>query len=39
LRKKLGEVLDLRRVPELRFFFDESIERGEKMEKLLGDLD
>lgn len=39
LRKKLGESLDLRRVPELRFFFDDSIERAEKMEKLLGEID
>lgn len=39
LRKKLSEGLDLRRVPELRYFFDESIERGAHIEKLLGDLD
>jgi ribosome-binding factor A len=39
LRKKLSSVLDLRRVPELRYFFDESIERGAHIEKLLDDLD
>lgn len=39
LRKILGDSLDLRRVPVLRFFFDESIERGAKIEKLLDDLD
>ena len=35
LRKKLAENLDVRRVPNLRFFYDESIERGSHMEELL----
>ena len=35
LRKKLAENLDIRRVPDLRFFYDESIERGAHMESLL----
>lgn len=38
-RKKLADALDIRRVPNLRFFYDESIERGARIEKLLGDLD
>lgn len=37
LRNKLSGLLELRRVPELRFFFDESIERGSRIEKLLED--
>ena len=39
LRKRLGKSLELRRVPVLRFFFDESLERGVNIERLLGDLD
>lgn len=38
-RKKLADALDVRRVPSLRFFYDESIERGARIEKLLEDLD
>ena len=38
-RKRLSEALDIRRIPSLRFFYDESIERGARIEKLLGDLD
>lgn len=38
LRKKLSQVLDVRRVPTLRFFYDESIERASKIEKLLQDI-
>lgn len=38
-RKRLSEALDIRRTPNLRFFYDESIERGARIEKLLGDLD
>ncbi|MFK7873158.1 MAG: 30S ribosome-binding factor RbfA [Oligoflexales bacterium] len=37
LRKQLGGKIDLRRVPELRFFYDASIERGERIESLLID--
>jgi ribosome-binding factor A len=35
LRKQLAEQLDVRRVPTLRFFFDESIERASRIEDLL----
>lgn len=35
LRTRLAEELDIRRVPALRFFYDESIERGERIEVLL----
>lgn len=35
LRNKLAENLDVRRVPELKFFYDESIEKGERIEKIL----
>ena len=34
-RKKLADALDIRRVPELRFYFDESIEHGSRIEELL----
>jgi ribosome-binding factor A len=37
-RRRLAEVLDLRRVPELRFFYDESIEHASKIEKLLDEI-
>lgn len=35
LRNKLAERLDLRRVPTLRFFYDESVEKAERIENLL----
>ncbi len=35
LRKLLSDRLDLRYTPELRFEYDESIERGRRIEKLL----
>lgn len=35
LRNKLSKALDVRRVPTLRFFYDESLERAAKIEKLL----
>jgi len=38
LRKKLADALTVRRVPELRFYFDESIERAERVEKILAKL-
>jgi ribosome-binding factor A len=34
-RKKLADALDIRRVPELKFYYDESIEYGSNIEKLL----
>ena len=39
LRKKLAGHLDIRRVPNLRFFYDESVERGARIEYLLSKLD
>ena len=38
LRKKLASHLDVRRVPELRFFYDESIEKASRIEELLSKL-
>lgn len=35
LRNRLAESLDVRRVPQLKFFYDESIERGSRIEELL----
>ncbi len=37
-KRVMAEQLDLRLVPELRFYFDETIEQGEKMDKILNDL-
>jgi ribosome-binding factor A len=34
-RRELAKGLKLRRVPELRFFFDESVERASRIEDLL----
>jgi ribosome-binding factor A len=38
LRRQIGQRLRLRRVPELQFFFDESIERGDRIEQILQEL-
>jgi ribosome-binding factor A len=38
LRRQLGRRLRLRRVPDLQFFFDESIERGDRIERILQEL-
>lgn len=38
-KKILAKSLDVRRVPELRFFFDESIEKSSRIEELLHKLD
>ena len=38
LRRQLGGRLRLKRVPQLEFFFDESIERGNRIEKLLHEI-
>lgn len=35
LRRKLARVLDVKRVPELRFFYDTSIEHAAHIEELL----
>lgn len=37
-RKRLAKALDVRRVPELRYFYDESVERASRIEDLLRDL-
>ena len=39
LRRMLGERVELRKLPDLRFVYDESIARGRRMEKLLAKVD
>jgi len=38
LRRQLGRRLRLRHVPDLQFFFDESIERHDRIERILQEL-
>ena len=38
LRRQLGRRLHLRRAPELQFFFDESIERHDRIERILQEI-
>ena len=38
LRRQLGARIRLRRVPELTFFYDESVARGDRIEQILQDL-
>ena len=38
LRRQIGSRVRLKRVPQLEFFFDESIERGDRIERLLNDM-
>jgi ribosome-binding factor A len=38
LRHRLAEALEIRRIPALRFFHDESVERGSRIESLLSQL-
>jgi ribosome-binding factor A len=38
LRRHLGRRLRLKRVPELTFFFDESIEKNDRIERILQEL-
>ena len=38
LRRQVGQRLQLRRVPELEFFFDESVERGDRIERIIREL-
>jgi len=38
LRRQLGRRLRLRRIPELQFFFDASIERQDRVERILQEL-
>jgi ribosome-binding factor A len=39
LRRQLAGRLRLRRAPELHFFFDESVERHDRIERILRDLE
>jgi ribosome-binding factor A len=39
LRRQLGIRLRLRRIPELQFFYDESIERLDRVERILQELE
>ncbi|HZP64727.1 MAG TPA: 30S ribosome-binding factor RbfA [Rudaea sp.] len=34
-RRELSKVMRIRRVPELKFRYDDSVDRGERIEKLL----
>ncbi len=38
IRREIGERLQLRYVPDMRFSFDSSLEYGQKMEKILEEL-
>jgi ribosome-binding factor A len=38
LRRQIGGRLRLKRVPQLEFFFDESIERGDRIERILHEI-
>ena len=38
LRRQVGQRLRLKRVPELTFFYDESIEQGDRVERILQEL-
>ena len=38
LRRQLGSRLRLRRIPELQFFYDEDVERLDRVERILQDL-
>ena len=38
LRRQLGQRVRLRRVPEVEFFYDESIARGDRIEQILQEL-
>ena len=38
IRYNLANSLDLRSTPELRFIYDDSIDRGEKIEEILEDI-
>src|SRR5690606_31863747 len=35
IKRELGRTLHLRHVPELRFVYDEAIDRGDRIERLL----
>ena len=37
IRKRIAEIVNLRQTPELKFVFDDSIEHGMRMRKLIED--
>lgn len=39
LRRQLGNRLRLRRIPELQFFYDENVERLDRVERILQELE
>jgi len=39
LRRQLGSRLRLRRIPELQFFYDENVERLDRVERILKELE
>ena len=39
LRSRVGQEVRMRQTPELRFIYDESIERASRLESILSDLD
>lgn len=39
IKREIGKRLDLKYVPELTFEYDESVERGRRMEALIDDLE
>ncbi len=39
IRFRLARVVKMRHVPELHFHYDDSVDRGERIDRLLGDLD
>lgn len=39
IKREIGKRLDLKYVPELEFEYDESVERGRRMEALIDELD
>jgi len=38
IKSSLSKTLDIRKIPDLKFKYDESIEYGDKIEKILKDL-
>lgn len=39
LRRQIGRRVRLRRVPELQFFFDDSVERHDRIERILQEIE
>ena len=38
IRKKLADRIELRHIPELQFIYDESIQYGQKIEKIIDEI-